>query len=247
MKITVITLFPAMIDPFVKESIIKRAQEKGVVEIAVINLRDFAKDSYGTVDDKPYGGGAGMVLRGDVLHEAIAKAGNGHVVLTSAKGNPYTQEKAREFSKLEHLVIVAGHYEGVDERIMKEIHEEVSLGDFVMTGGEIAVAAILDSVARLVPGALKKDEATDIESFKSYTVSDIERAVGFHSTLESLKERKIESVKLLEYPHYTRPELLDGEGVPEILTSGDHKKIESWRLKMAFEETLTKRPDLLGK
>ena len=238
MKITVVTLFPAMIEPFVKESIIKRAQEKGACEIAVINVRDFAKDSYGTVDDKPYGGGAGMVLRADVLHEAIGKAGSGHVVLTSAKGKPYTQEKAREFSKLEHLVIIAGHYEGVDERIMPEINEELSLGDFVMTGGEIAAAAIIDSVVRLIPGALKKEEATDIESFKEYAVADVVKAVGHHEVLTSLIQNNVTSVKLLEYPHYTRPETYDGESVPEVLLSGDHKKIEQWRLKMAFEETI---------
>lgn len=235
-----------MIEPFVKESIIKRVQEKGVIEIDLINLRDFAKDSYGTVDDKPYGGGAGMVLRADILHEALGKAGGGHVVLTSAKGKPYTQEKAREFSKLEHLVIIAGHYEGVDERIMQEVNEEVSLGDFVMTGGEITAAALIDSVARLLPGALKKEEATDIESFKEYNVADIEKAVGHHPAIETLKENKIKTVRLLEYPHYTRPETLDGVAVPEILISGDHKKIEQWRLKMSFQETLAKRPDLLG-
>lgn len=245
MKITVITLFPAMVAPFIKESIIKRAQEKGVVEINIINLRDFARDSYGTVDDKPYGGGAGMVLRGDVVHEAIGKAGSGHFVLTSAKGKPYTQDKAREFSHLKHLVIIAGHYEGVDERIMPEINEEVSLGDFVMTGGEIAAVAIIDSVVRLLPGALKKEEATDIESFKAYAVADVAKAVGHHEILEALKANNVKAVRLLEYPHFTRPETLDGVGVPEILLSGDHKKIEAWRLKKAFEETLQKRPDLL--
>lgn len=234
-----------MIEPFIRESIIKRAQEKGTCEIAVVNVRDFAKDSYGTVDDKPYGGGAGMVLRGDVLHEAIGRAGSGHVVLTSAKGKPYSQEKARELSQLEHLVIIAGHYEGIDERIMSEINEEISLGDFVMTGGEIAAAAIIDSVVRLIPGALKKEEATDIESFKEYAVADVEKAVGHHEVLTSLKANNIKTVRLLEYPHYTRPETLDGVGVPDILLSGDHKKIEQWRLKMSFEETIKKRPDLL--
>jgi tRNA (guanine37-N1)-methyltransferase len=245
MKITVITLFPAMIEPFIRESIIKRAQEKGVVEIDVINLRDFARDSYGTVDDKPYGGGAGMILRGDVLREALEKPQSGHVVLTSAKGQPYTQEKARELSKLKHLTILAGHYEGVDERIMDKINEEVSLGDFVMTGGEITAAAIVDSVVRLLPGVLKKEEATDIESFKTYSVEELIKVVGKHEALLALQGRGAHTVKLLEYPHYTRPEILDGAHVPEVLLSGDHKKIEEWRLTMAFNETLLKRPDLL--
>lgn len=234
-----------MIEPFVRESIIKRAVERGAVEINIVNLREFAKDKYGTVDESPYGGGAGMVLKVNVLHDALASVGRGHVVLTSAKGKPYTQEKARELSNLKHLVIIAGHYEGADERIMEEIDEEVSLGDFVMTGGEIAAAALLDSVVRLIPGVLKKDDATAIESFFKTPLNELITIIGEHAALVSLRDGGTTEVKLLEFPHYTRPEDWEGKKVPEVLLSGDHKKIREWRLKKAFEETLAKRPDLL--
>jgi tRNA (guanine37-N1)-methyltransferase len=228
MKISVITLFPDMIAGFVRESIIKRAVEKGLAEVELIQLRDFATDSYGTVDGKPYGGGVGMVLRVDVLYRALeaaktkAPGKKPHVVLTSAKGAPYQQETALRFSKMEHLIIVAGHYEGVDERFLHYVDEEVSLGDFVMTGGEIAAAAIADSVIRLIPGVLKKDEATRIESFS-----------------------ETGGKTLLEYPQYTRPEEFDGKKVPDILLSGHHREIEKWRAEMAVRETKNKRPDLL--
>jgi tRNA (guanine37-N1)-methyltransferase len=237
------------------------------VEINIVSLRDFAKDKYGSVDDSPYGGGTGMVLRADILNDALdsvilegverpigSRKGDSiaslqndkkKIILTSAKGKPYAQEKAKEFSKLPHLVIVAGHYEGVDERILDEIDEEVSLGDFVMTGGEIAAAAIADSVVRLIPGVLKKDDATVIESFFKTPIDALIKIVGEHETLTALKEKGITEVRLLEYPHYTRPEEFEGKKVPEILLSGDHKKINGWRLRKAFEETLTKRPDLL--
>lgn len=250
MKITVLTLFPKMIEGFLTESIVKRAQEKGVVEIEVVNIRDFASDSHKSVDDKPYGGGAGMVLRIDVLHNALKSVVSGQksvkTVLTSAKGKQFNQKKAQEFSKLEHLVLIAGHYEAVDERIMREIDEEVSLGDFVMTGGEIAAVAVADSVVRLLPGVLKKDEATEIESFKHYPINYLIEQCGEHPTLIKLKERGVADVQLLEYPHYTRPEVYEGSSVPEVLMNGHHADIEKWRLQKSLEETLKKRPDLLG-
>ncbi|MBI1863422.1 tRNA (guanosine(37)-N1)-methyltransferase TrmD [Candidatus Microgenomates bacterium] len=245
MKITVITLFPAMVTPFFTESILKRASAKNLVDIQVVNLREFAQDKYGTVDESPYGGGAGMVLKADVIGRALDSVGRGHIVLTSAKGKPYVQSKAQEFSKLDHLVIIAGHYEGVDERIMDHVDEEISLGDFVMTGGEMAAAAIVDSVVRLIPGVLKKEEATVIESFFKTPLNELIKVVGEHETLVALRDRGVTEVQLLEYPQYTRPEEFDGKRVPDILLSGDHKKIHEWRLKKAFEETLTKRPDLL--
>jgi tRNA (guanine37-N1)-methyltransferase len=239
MKISIITLFPKMISGFFEESIIKRAEDKKLVEIEIINLRNFAIDDYGTVDDRPYGGGAGMVIRADVIYKAIKKITNYglriknknsksvisnqkiKIILTSAKGKQFNQEKAQEYAELNHLVIIAGHYEGVDERVLDFIDEEVSVGDFVMTGGEIPAAAIVDSVIRLIPGVLKKDEATRQESFN------------------------INKKNLLEYPHYTRPENFRGKKVPKILLSGDHKKIEDWRIRKAVEETRKKRPDLL--
>ena len=228
MKITIITLFPKMIAGFFEESIIKRAQDKKLVEIETINLRDFAIDSYGTVDDRPYGGGAGMVLRVEPIYKALEKVKSeklkvksSKVILTSAKGKKFNQAKAIDYSKLNHLVIIAGHYEGVDERILDYVDEEVSLGDFIMTGGEITSAAITDAIVRLIPGVLKKAEAIKNETFN------------------------IDGKKLLEYPQYTRPEIFDNKKVPSILLSGDHKKIKAWQLKKAYEETIKKRPDLL--
>jgi len=251
MRVFILTLFPKMITGFFEESIIKRAIKKKLVDIEIINLRDFAIDSYGTVDDRPYGGGAGMVLRADVIWAALnklkvkSKKLKVKTILTSAKGKQFNQNIAIEFSKLNHLIIIAGHYEGVDERVLDYVDEEVSLGDFVMTGGEITAVAIIDSVIRLLPGVLKKDDATCEESFFNVSVDEISNAVGKHKILKSLvlKGRKV--VKLLEYPHYTRPEEFEGQKVPEILKCGDPKKIRQWRIQQAFLQTLSKRPDLL--
>lgn len=224
MKISVITLFPDMISSFIKESIIKRAIDKGLVDIKLINLRDFAKDKYKSVDDKPYGGGVGMILRVDVLKDAIDfatknKVGKTKIILTSAKGKTYSQKKARDYSKLEHLVIIAGHYEGTDERVLNYIDEEISIGDFILTGGEIVASAIIDSIVRLIPEVLKKEEATQEESFsKEYP---------------------------LEYPQYTKPAEFEGNKVPEVLQSGDHKKIKEWKINKSEELTKKLRPDLI--
>ena len=221
-----------MISGFFEESIVKRAVEKKLVEIEIINLRDFAIDDYGTVDDRPYGGGAGMILRVDVLHKAISKIKNQRskiqikdqkekTILTSPKGKIFDQKKAQEYSKTDHLIIIAGHYEDVDARTLDFIDEEISMGDFVLTGGEIPASAIVDSVVRLIPGVLKKDQATKNESFN------------------------FNNKKILEYPQYTRPEEFMGKKVPEILLKGDHKRIEVWRTEKSLEETRKKRPDLL--
>lgn len=225
MKISIITLFPNMISSFIKESIIKRAIDKGLVEIELINLRDFAQDKYKTVDDKPYGGGAGMVLRADVICKALNKVEGKNKklkvkkILTSPKGKTFNQQLAINYSQLDHLIIIAGHYEGVDERVVEYVDDEVSLGDFILTGGEIVAASIVDSVVRLIPGVLKKEEAIKEESFsKTYP---------------------------LEYPQYTKPFEFEGKKVPSILLSGNHKKIKEWRLKKAFELTKKLRPDLL--
>jgi tRNA (guanine37-N1)-methyltransferase len=247
MRITVITLFPQMINSFINESIVKRAQDKKQVEIEIVNLRDFATDNYGSVDDKPYGGGTGMVLRADILSSALKKVKSdaSHVALTSAKGAPYNQKKALQFATLEHLIIIVGRYEGVDERILSQVQEEVSLGDFVMTGGEITAAAIIDSVTRLLPGVLKQDNATVIESFAEYDVDTLISVCGNHDELSALKEKGIKKVKLLEFPQYTRPEEFEGKKVPEVLLSGNHAEIEKWKLRESFAQTLQKRPDLL--
>lgn len=260
MKIIIITLFPKMLEGFFKESIVKRAIEKELVEIEIVDLRRFAMDKRGSVDDRPYGGGAGMVLRVDILHKALysvkkdltaGDAGISHsvrndrVILTSAKGKSYSQKGAQEYSKLKQLIIIAGHYEGVDERILQYIDEEISLGDFVLTGGEIAAAAIVDSIIRLIPGVLKKEEASQIESFFTVAIKHLIETVGEDKILSQLKKKGVKEVQLLESPHYTRPEEFEGKKVPDILLSGNHAEIELWRLKKAYEETVKKRPDLL--
>lgn len=248
MKITIVTLFPKMIEGFIQDSIIMRAQTKGLVEINIVNLRDFARDSYGTVDERPYGGGAGMVLCVDVLKKALDSITNPsrHTILTSARGTVFNQKKAQEFSKLKELVIFAGHYEGFDERFSDYIDEEVSLGDFIMTGGELTAASICDAVVRLLPGVLKKENATTEESFFIISIIRIIEVVGEHPVLLALQKKGVTEVQLLEYPQYTRPEEFDNKKVPEILLSGDPKKIKRWQYQKAFEETLKRRPDLLS-
>ena len=265
MKISIITLFPKMISGFFDESIVKRAQEKKLVELEIINLRDFAVDSYGTVDDRPYGGGAGMVMKIEPILTALekiknlpagrqvkiqnskSKDSNMKIVLTSAKGKVFNQEKASELAKLEHLVLIAGHYEGVDERIISQVDEEISLGDFVMTGGEITAAAIADAIVRLLPGVLKKETATAIESFFTVKITDLEKIIPDDELLQKIKSKEVKEIQLLEFPHYTRPENFNGQKVPEVLLSGNEKKIWEWRMGKAWEETVKKRKDLLDK
>jgi len=231
-----------MINGFLNESILKRAQEKKLVDIEIVNIRDFAIDSYGTVDNKPYGGGVGMVLRIEPLYKAIqfakSKFQNPNpkqisksklqikqkIILTSAKGKTYNQTIAKNYSTLDHLIIIAGHYEGVDQRILDYVDEEISVGDYVLTGGELPACIIADSVTRLVKGVLKHNEATENESFS--------KALDKPTTL-------------LEYPQYTRPKEFRGKKVPEILLSGDHKKVNEWRQNKSLEETKNNRPDLL--
>lgn len=249
MKISILTLFPKMINGFFAESIVRRAVEKKAVEIEIVDLRKFAIDDYGTVDDRPYGGGAGMILRVDVLSSAIKKSKveslGSKVILTSPKGKLFNQSKAQEYSKLEHLVIIAGHYEGVDERVMEYVDEEISLGNFILSGGELVASCITEAVVRLIPGVLKKKEATEIESFFMVSINRLIETIGEVEILLNLKKKGIKNVPLLEFPQYTRPEVFDGKKVPEILREGDHKKIEAWKIKKAYEETLKKRPDLL--
>ncbi len=225
MHITILTLFPNMIQGFISESIIKRAQAQKKVTIDIIDIRDFAVDSYKTVDGKPYGGGIGMIMRVDVIYHALQKVkkDTSRILLTSARGNVYTQQKAVELtSSHKDIIIIAGHYEGVDERISHFIDEEISIGDYILTGGELPACIIADSIVRLIPGVLKHKEATEIESF-------------------SLSSKKI----LLEYPQYTRPEQFMGYTVPSILLSGDHAKIDAWKKKQAMKITAKRRPDLL--
>lgn len=224
MKISIITLFPQMFAGPFDYSIIKNAIDKKLVVINFVNLRDFGIGRHKLVDDKPYGGGTGMILKVDVVEKAIVKAKDKNlsakkqkVILLDPRGKTYDQKKAREFLKIQHLILVCGHYEGVDERIENYVDEKISIGDFILTGGEIPAMVITDSVARLLRGSLKK-QATEIESFSPY----------------------------LEYPQYTKPRVYKNYSVPEVLLSGNHKKIEEWRKKFSLAYTKILRPDLLN-
>ncbi len=228
MKISIITLFPEMfVGPF-DESIIKRGIEKGLLDIDIINLRNFGIGKHRTVDDKPYGGGTGMILKVDVLDAAIQAVKTQtlsekqqQVILLDPRGQTYNQDKAQEFSKIDHLILLCGHYEGYDERIRSLVNQTISIGDFITTGGEIPAMLITDSIGRLVSGVLK-DDATTHESFLSQD--------------EGL---------LLEYPQYTTPQVYNGQKVPDVLLSGNHKNIENWRHEQATIITKQHRPDLL--
>ncbi len=206
MTITIITLFPQAFSSIFSSSIIKRARETKKVIIKFVNPRDFAQNKYKTVDDKPYGGGAGMIMKVDTIVAALESIKpKPYTILLSASGKTYNQKVAQKLSKKKDLTVICGHYEGVDARVEKYVDETVSIGDFILTGGEIAAAAIIDTVTRLVPGVINP-KSLDVESFSS---EDAE----------------------LEYPQYTRPEDFRGAKVPKVLLSGNHKEIESWRQK----------------
>lgn len=221
MKFDVLTLFPEMFQSL-NESIIGRAREKKLIEINLINIRDFSKDKHKKVDDTPYGGGAGMVLMPDVVYDAYSsvKDENAKVIYLSPQGKVLNQAKVKELSKENHLILLCGHYEGIDQRVLDEIvDEEISIGDYVLTGGELPAMVLIDSVSRYVGGVLNED---------------------------SIKEESF-SNNLLEYPQYTRPEEFRGKKVPEVLISGHHENIKKWREKKSLEVTKLKRPDLLEK
>jgi tRNA (guanine37-N1)-methyltransferase len=227
MKIDIITLFPGMFAGPFNDSIVKIAKEKKLVKIKIHNLRKWAKDKHKTVDDRPYGGGKGMVLMIAPIFEALkaiapkAKAQKTKTILLTPQGKTFTQEKAKEFAKLDQLVLIAGHYEGFDERIRENIiDEEISIGDYVLTGGEIPAMTVIDAVVRLIPGVLDK-EAKENESFSKKG--------------------------LLDYPQYTRPSDYKGWEVPEVLLSGNHAEIEKWRKEKSVEKTKKSRPDLIKK
>lgn len=238
MKIDILTLFPEMFKGPFDESIVKRAQEKSLVEIKIHNLRKWAKDKHKTVDNRPFGGGVGMIMRVDVIDRAISNLKSQisnfkktRTILLDPAGKPFNQKKAFELSKLDHLIFICGHYEGVDERIREHlVDEEISIGDYVLTGGELPAMVVIDTIVRLIPGVLEKQEATKNESFSDYD-DMIHRSQGI----------------LLEFPQYTRPANFKGWQVPEILLSGNHKKIAAWRKKKSLEKTKKRRPDLLKK
>ena len=215
MKIDILTIFPSMFEGFLNESIIKRAIDKGKVKINLINFRDYTLDPHGKVDDTPFGGGAGMVLMIQPIYDALIsiKTKDSYVVLLTPGGNVFNQQRAREFVKYKHLILICGHYEGFDDRIKSLVDEEISIGDFILTGGEIPAMAISDAVIRLIDGVINKDSLIS-ESFDS---------------------------NLLDYPVYTKPREFKGMKVPEILLSGDHKKIEEYR--RSEQERSTKQRD----
>jgi len=227
LRIDILTLFPEMFDAFGTTSIVGRACQRGLVDIQLTNIRDFALDKYGSVDDAPFGGGPGMVLMCQPLFDAVEHVRarqdlpKGKVLLMTPQGRPLTQAIAAQLAARDRLIIIAGHYEGFDERIRQVLaDDEISIGDFVLSGGEIAAMALADAVARLQPGALGKDASTHEESF---------------------------SAGLLEYPQYTRPREFRGMQVPEVLLNGDHAKITRWRAEQARKRTRERRADLWEK
>ena len=224
MKYDIITLFPELIENYCSSSIIGRARKQEIISVNTINPRNFTKDKHKTVDDSPYGGGAGMVLMCEPIFSAVdsvAKLDNSVTVLLTPQGKKYNQELAEELSHKNQLILICGHYEGFDERIRQGIDLlEISLGDFVLTGGELAALCIVDSVTRLLPGALGKDESACNDTFSS---------------------------GLLEYPHYTRPQEFRNMQVPEVLLSGNHQEIAKWRRKQSIMRTFERRPDLFDK
>ena len=219
MKFDVLTLFPEMFEPL-KQSIIKRATESEIININLVNIRDFSENKHNKVDDTPYGGGAGMLMKPDVVDRAYesVKSEKSKVIYLSPQGRTLNQKIVKELSKEEHLILLCGHYEGIDQRVIdKIVDKEISIGDYVLTGGEIPAMVLIDSVCRYVDGVIS-NESTDEESFSN---------------------------GCLEYPQYTRPEVFEGESVPKILLTGHHEKIDKWRKEMSIEMTKKKRPDLL--
>ena len=224
MKFTVLTLFPELVSANLSQSILKRAVEKGVIEVEIINPRDFTKDKHKKVDDTPYGGGAGMLLAVQPFYDAylsIDKSLNPRTFITTPSGKTYDQNFANELSKEEHVIILCGHYEGFDQRLLDLVKpEEVSIGDYVLTGGELPALCMIDSVTRLLDGAIGNEESAEFDSFQT---------------------------GLIEHPHYTKPREYEGLEVPEVLLNGNHKEIDEWRFLKQLEVTKQKRPDLLEK
>ncbi|ACI18596.1 tRNA (guanosine(37)-N1)-methyltransferase TrmD [Dictyoglomus thermophilum] len=222
LRIDIITIFPEMFRGPFDVSILKKAQDRGFVEIKVHNLRDFTEDKHRTVDDYPYGGGSGMVMKPEPIFKAVKtlRKEKSEVILLSPSGDLFNQKIAEELSKKDHLILICGRYEGVDERVKKIITREISIGDYVLTGGEIPAMVLVDAIVRLIPGVLGDPNSLKEESFQW---------------------------GILEYPQYTHPREFEGMEVPEILLSGNHKEIRRWRRKEALRKTFLKRPDLLEK
>ena len=225
MRIDILSLFPQMFDGPLHESMIGNAVENNVIDVGVTNFRDFTTDKHNHVDDYPYGGGAGMLLQPQPIFDALADVNTKHpepgrVILLDPAGYQFNQKVAEDFAKEDHLTFICGHYEGYDERIRSLVTDEVSLGDYVLTGGELGAMVMIDATVRLIPGVLGNSESAPGDSFSS---------------------------GLLEYPQYTRPADFRGMAVPDILLSGDHGKIDDWRLEQALKRTYERRPDMLAK
>lgn len=222
MKIDILTLFPNMFKGPFDESIVKRAIDKKKINIKIHNLRKWTKDKHKTIDDRPYGGGIGMILMVEPIFKALKdlKTKKTKTILLTPQGKVFNQKKAFKLSKEKHLILICGHYEGIDERVRKQlIDEEISIGNYILTGGELPAMVVIDAISRLIPGVLQKQEAIKNESFNKKN--------------------------LLEYPQYTRPAKFKKWKVPEVLLSGDHKKIKKWREKQALIKTKKRRPDLI--
>lgn len=220
MKIDVITAFEEMIDQTLFHSIVGRARKAGIIKLGTLSPRQFAEDKHKTIDDRPYGGGPGMLMKAEPLYQAISKLRKktSYVILTSPRGQVFNQELAKKLAKKRHLIVVCGHYEGIDARIYPEVDLEVSLGDYILTGGELAACVMIDAITRLQRGTFKKEDVTSLESFEGH---------------------------LLEAPQYTRPEVWRGRKVPAVLLNGNHKEIEAWKHEQALQITKQLRPDLL--
>jgi tRNA (guanine37-N1)-methyltransferase len=220
MRVDVVTLFPELVDQPLAKSIVGRARERKILELGFVNPRDFTHDRHKTVDDRPYGGGAGMLMMAEPLHQAVKKVKKrgSLVVFLGPQGETFTQRTARSLAKKKHVVLVCGHYEGVDQRFLDTCDMQLSLGDFILTGGEPAAVAVIDSVTRMLPGVFKKEDAPLVESF---------------------------SEGLLEAPHYTRPAVWRRKKVPQVLLGGNHKEIAEWRKEQSVKVTRRLRPDLI--
>jgi tRNA (guanine37-N1)-methyltransferase len=265
MRFDIITIFPGFFSGPFDYGIVRRASEAGLIETRVHDLREFAHDRHRTVDDRPFGGGAGMVMKPEPMFEAVESLlrvdGQGFtpeavpkgtaIVLLSAAGKLFRQEMARRFAELERLILLCGRYEGVDERVAEHLAtDEISIGDFVLSGGELGAAMVLDAVVRLIPGVLGNEDSTVNESFSSFDDSE---NPAFHAPIGLEQGGAIRSSRwpvairhsLLDYPHYTRPASFRGWDVPQALLSGNHEEIRRWRRQEAIEKTIRNRPELL--
>ena len=248
MRFEILTIFPEIFRGFFEFGVVSRAQKTGLVEIGVRDLREFTEDRHRTVDDRPFGGGEGMVLKAEPLALALEAVGIGpvaerkageSVVLLSAQGRPFTQAVARELVQLERVILICGRYEGVDERVnAMYCDREISIGDYVLSGGELAAAVVVDAVMRLVPGVLGNEASSEFESFG---VGD----AGIAADVQGVPRSQHGAGGLLDYPHYTRPAEFRGVSVPEVLMGGDHAAVRAWRREQQLRKTLKNRPDLL--